>query len=95
MSVLRKFNKAVKEATAAGDLDPIRHGAVIEAARKVARLMDDEKWPIVGGKIDNVSPSVFLKYCEELGLTAKGVKNKKKEETSQIRAIGNSKWRQA
>ena len=85
MSVLRKFNKAVKEATVAGDLDPIRHGAV----------MDDEKWPIIGGKIDNVSPSVFLKYCEELGLTAKGVKNKKKEETPQIRAVGNSKWKQA
>jgi len=41
---------------------------IIEAAAKIAALMDEPEWPIVRGKIDNVSPAVFLKYCDALGI---------------------------
>ncbi len=69
-AVYRALNDSINAACATGKLDRGRHGATIAAARKVARLMDDPEWPIVaGGKFDNVSPALFLKYCQALGLT--------------------------
>ena len=56
--------------------------------------MDDPDWPIVEGRIDNVSPSIFLKYCEALGLTIdKKSRNDKEEKV--ISLVGNSKWKKA
>ena len=69
MSVLEAFDESVAEAVKSGRLDMAAHGAAIEAARKVAAIFDEPEWPIVKGKLDNVSPSVFLKYCDALGLT--------------------------
>lgn len=68
MSVLESFNASVAAAIADGTLDPAKNGAVIDAASKVAALFDEPDWPIVRGKLDNVSPSVFLKYCDALGI---------------------------
>ena len=68
MSVLEAFNVAVEQALEEKTLDSERHGAAIEAGRKVAAVMDSPEWPMVRGKIDNVSPSVFLKYCDALGI---------------------------
>ena len=81
MGVLDAFDASVEEAVKAGRLDMASHGAAIEAARKVAAIFDEPEWPIVRGKLDNVSPSVFLKYCEALGLTP----------SEQPKAQGNSK----
>ena len=67
------------------------HGAIIEAALKVAAVMDEPEWPIVRGKIDNVSPSVFLKYCEALGLSPDvDVKAKKDKPKSKMTAFTSS-----
>ena len=80
MSVVEKYDIAVEEAILSGVINERQHGAAIEAARKVAMVMDDPEWPIVRSKIDNVSPSVFLKYCEQLGLVPNVSIKKQKEE---------------
>lgn len=69
MGVLNAFDASVDAAVKNGALDTVENGAVIEAARKVAAIFDQPEWPMVNGKLDNVSPSVFLKYCDALGLT--------------------------
>ena len=58
----------------------------------VAVVMDEPEWPIVRGKIDNVSPSVFLKYCETLGITPKVDVKPKTEKPKVTPIVGNSKW---
>lgn len=78
-SVLKKLDAAIKDAIKAKRLDERRQGAVIEAARKVAAMMDEPEWPIVKGKLDNVSPGVFLKYCEKLNLLPDEITPEKKE----------------
>lgn len=88
MSVLSKFKNSIKEAEKAGILDLQRDGALIEAAKKVAKTMDDPEWPMINGKIDNVSPGVFLKYCECLGLT-KSSKGRKKKQMTESRWKNN------
>ena len=97
MKVRDALNAAVRQAVKDGKLNRKMHGATIEAARKVATVMDDPDWPIVRGKIDNVSPAVFLKYCEALGLTigkeAKQPKSAKVDSDKVISVVGNSKWK--
>ena len=53
--------------------------------------MDDPDWPLVKGKFDNVYPSLFLKYCETLGIT--DLEKGQKEKDKPLRVVGNSKWR--
>ena len=85
MGVLRDFNKSVREAVKDGRIDKSKHAAAISAAKKLAELMDTPDWPIVQGKIDNVTPSVYLKYCEALSLTpaSKGKKTSAKAEKTE------------
>lgn len=91
MKVLDAFNTSIDCAISDGSLDVNKHGAIIEAARKVAAVMDEPEWPIVRGKIDNVSPSVFLKYCDALGILPDvDVKPKSKPKVTTM--VGNSKW---
>ena len=91
MGVLESFNIAIAEVLKTGEITEKKQGPIIEAARKLATLMDDPEWPIVRGKIDNVSPSVFLKYCEKLGI-APDIETKKGE-VVQLKAV--SKWKRA
>ena len=93
MSVLSKFNKSVKNGIERGVIDKDRNAAVIEAAKKLARMMDEPGWPIVRGKVDNVSPSIFLKYCEKLGITDIEQGQQAKKEDKPISLVGNSKWK--
>ena len=65
-SVSDAFEKSVERAVSDGIVDRERDAALIEAARKLAWMMDTPEWPIVNGKLDNVSPSAFLKYCDKL-----------------------------
>ena len=92
MSVLSKFNYAVDDAVKNGIIDRKRQGPLISAARKIAKVMDDPDWPIIQGKIDNVSPSVFLKYCQELKLTPE-MKKQKAEAKTELKVVGNSRWK--
>lgn len=91
MGVLEKLNISIGDAEQAGLIDRTRQGAVIEAAQKVAMVMDDPDWPMIRGKIDNVSPSVFLKYCEKLGIA--GIEVSKEPDKKPLRIVGNSKWK--
>lgn len=73
-TVYRALNDSINAAVDAGRLDKKAHAALIAVARKVARVMDEPNWPMIckdeGGKgrLDNVSPSVLLKYCEAMGV---------------------------
>lgn len=89
MSVVSAFDEAVSLAIANGSVDEHLHGATIEAARKVASMMDEPEWPIVRGKVDNVSPSVFLKYCEVLGLTPSEKPKPKAKPKAKLATIGS------
>ena len=102
MSLIEKFDEAVAAALSDGLIDEIKQGPIIEAARKVAIVMDEPEWPIVRGRIDNVSPSVFLKYCDKLGLAPDvELPKKKKEEPPAegpekvVQLVGSSKWKKA
>ena len=86
MTVLDAFNTSVQSAIKSGYISEKDQGAIIEAARKVAVVMDEPEWPIVRGKIDNVSPSVFLKYCDALGICP-NVDVKKPSEKKQAKLV--------
>jgi hypothetical protein len=99
-TVLQELNESIKAAEKAGRIDTKTQGAVIAAARKLAAMMDEPSWPIVRGKIDNVSPSVFLKYCEALKLMEPipkepAKRTKKTNNTKVVDIVGNSKWKKA
>ena len=70
MGVKDALQTSIDNAIKRGSINETDHGAIIEAALKVAAVMDEPEWPIVRGKIDNVSPSVFLKYCDALGIVS-------------------------
>ena len=98
MSVYSKFNNAVNDGVKKGTIDRTRQGAIISAGRKLAKIMDDPSWPMINGKIDNVSPSVFLKYCEKLGIAEcagqKGTaKPDQQDKGKLVSLVGNSKWK--
>ena len=89
---LSRLNSSISEAVKDGRLDRRKHGALIEAARKLAATMDREGWPIIDGRFDNVTPSAYQKYCEMLHLTP----NAKPAEAPQPQTkklVGNSKWK--
>ena len=94
MSVLSRLNSSISEAVKDGRLDRRKHGALIEAARKLAATMDREGWPIIDGRFDNVTPSTYSKYCEMLHLTPDEVKPNEEDQKT-LRLVGNSKWKKA
>ena len=91
MSVLESFNASIASLVDDNQLDAVKQGPAIEAARKLAQMMDGPDWPMVNGKLDNVSPGVFLKYCDALGIVGADIKPKVgKPKVTTI--VGNSKW---
>lgn len=93
MSVLSRFNRSVSEAIKDGRLDRKKHGALIEAARKLAETMDRDGWPIIDGRFDNVTPSTYKQYCEALHLTPEFVRMEKADQDKTVKLVGNSKWK--
>lgn len=94
-TVLSRFNTSVNQAVKDGRLDRQKHGALIEAAKKMAATMDREGWPLIDGKFDNVTPSTFQKYCEALHLTPDTMKAVQAEpaEAKEKKRVGNSRWK--
>ena len=92
MSVLSRFNSSVSAAVKDGRLDRKKHGALIEAARKLAATMDREGWPIIDGRFDNVAPSMYKQYCEMLHLTPDSTPDAEAAEKP-MKLVGNSKWK--
>ena len=92
MSCLSRFNTSISEAVNDGRLDRKKHGALIEAARKLAATMDREGWPIIDGRFDNVTPSTYQKYCEMLHLTPDAKQAEEPTPAQNVKLLGNSKW---
>lgn len=76
--------EAVEKKIKNNKLDKVQSAPLVAAAAKLAKLMDNEEFPIVNGKFDNVSPSTFLKYCEKLHLTDEIKIEKKETKLSEI-----------
>lgn len=72
MSVLEETNASVGAAIADGSLDPKVSAGPIAALRKLAEQIDHPDFPVVDGRLDNVSIPTYLKYCESLALTPAG-----------------------
>ena len=83
-TVLAALDESISAAVESGKIDAVAQAALIAVARKVAAVMDEPDWPIVckdadgKGKLDNVSPSVLLKYCEALGVCPELTKAERK-----------------
>ena len=99
MSVLEKLNAAVEQGKKDGTISEKKHGATIEAARKVAAVMDLPGWPLIDNRFDNVSPGTFLKYCTALHLIPedlpKAEKKEAPEQPATASAIASSRWKRA
>lgn len=77
------FNASVNDAIRSGALDPKAHGAAIAAARKLAKVLDAPGWPeMPSGKVDNVTPTTFLRYCEALGIVPQAASQPKRQENA-------------
>ena len=91
MSVRSRLKTAVNKAVKEGTIDKKKQGAIIEAAMKLAAVLDDPDWPIIDKRFDNVTPSTFLKYCEMLHLTPGDITTDKANGEAGL--IGNSRWK--
>lgn len=99
-TVLAALDESISAAVGSGKIDAVAQAALIAVARKVAALMDEPDWPIVckdsdgKGKLDNVSPTTLLKYCEALGVCPelapserKAVKSRLSKMRDEVRVI--------
>lgn len=71
MGIWHATNEAVEAAREAGTITDTDEGAV-EALLRLAERMDDPDFPVIDGRFDNVTESLFFKACESLGLTPVG-----------------------
>lgn len=69
--VVDQTEEAVAAAQAAGIITPMDRGAV-ETLLRLAERMDDPDFPVIEGKFDNVTESLYFKACDSLGLTPAG-----------------------
>ena len=91
MSVEKKLKTSINKAIKAGLINRSKHGATIEAAIKLAQVLDDPDWPRLGKGIDNVTPSTFLKYCQVLHIVPDEVIPEESKEENGV--VGHSKWK--
>lgn len=75
-AVLEATNASIAEAVKAKLLDETLSAGPIAAVRKIAEQIDHPDYPVVDGRFDNVSMSLYLKYCIELHLTPAPVDEK-------------------
>jgi len=71
VDIWQTTNDAISEAVRAGIITPMDEGAVA-VLRMLAETLDHPDFPNIDGKFDNVSQSLYLKFCESLGLTPAG-----------------------
>lgn len=64
----RAVDRSIKAAQTQGIIDLDLQAGPICALRILAEQMDDPEWPLVGGKLDNVSLPTLLRYCQALGI---------------------------
>jgi hypothetical protein len=66
-------NESVQAAKREGIITAMDEGAVAVLMMMAERL-DDPDWPVIDNRFDNVTQSVYLKACDQLGLTPSGRK---------------------
>ncbi|MEE6280158.1 terminase small subunit [Georgenia sp. MJ170] len=71
MSVWDETDEAIGVARDAGTITDADGGAVAMLLR-LAERMDDPDFPVIDGRFDNVTESLYLKACDALGLTPAG-----------------------
>lgn len=69
MSVLDETNRSIRAAINDKTLDEDLSAGPIAAIRVLAEQLDHPDFPVVNGKLDNVSLPTYLRYCAELKLT--------------------------
>lgn len=65
-TMVEATRRSIAAAIDAGALDPVLHAGAIEAIIRVAQQMDRPTFPIVDGRLDNVSPAKYLDYARTL-----------------------------
>lgn len=94
-SVLEETDRSIAAAIADGTLDPELSAGPIAALRLVATQLDHPDFPIVEGKLDNVSLPTYLRYCQDLRLTPASRGEAKKEgaggKLAKLRAVESAK----
>ncbi|MDI3330141.1 MAG: hypothetical protein QJR09_05310 [Micrococcus sp.] len=69
--MVEQTEEAVEAARTAGIITPMDNGAV-ETLLRLAERMDDPDFPMIDGRFDNVTESLYFKACDSLGLTPAG-----------------------
>lgn len=74
--------EATKQAVQAADWLTKADRGAIRSILRLAEVLDDPDFPVIDGRYDNVSQSLYLKYCDALGLTpvSRRVKQEKPSE---------------
>lgn len=65
----RTMTNYVEDAVKAADWLTDADTAAVELLRRLAYRLDDPEFPLIGGRFDNVTESLFLKTAAALGLT--------------------------
>jgi hypothetical protein len=102
MDIWETTNESVQAAKREGLLTDKDEGAVAVLLQLAERL-DDPDFPVIDGRFDNVTQSIYFRACEQLGLTPAGrsrLADKKESgngKLAQLRSIegGRSKRRTA
>lgn len=101
MDLWHTTNEAIQAGRAAGVLTDMDDGACA-VLLNLAERMDDPDFPVIDGRFDNVTAALYLKGCDQLGLTPAGRSRlPEKKETkggrlAELRSIqGGKKQKQA
>lgn len=71
MDIWETTNEAIQAGKRAGVITDLDEGAC-SVLLQMAERLDDPDYPIIDGKFDNVTQSLYLKACDQLGLTPAG-----------------------
>lgn len=71
MDIWETTNASIQAAKQAGALTDADEGACLVLLQMAERL-DDPDYPVIDGRFDNVTQSLYFKACEQLGLTPSG-----------------------
>lgn len=75
---------AIDSAKAAGIITDMDAGAV-ETVLRLAERMEDPDFPMIDGRFDNVTESLYFKVCDSLGLTPAG---RQKLDIKEVKKVG-------
>lgn len=90
---------SVDRAVSAGTLDPTLSAGPIAAVLLVAEQLDHPDFPVIDGRLDNVSLPTYLRYCQALGLVpaveTSGKEAKGGSKLAELRSIEGARVKEA